>query len=165
MSAELNQTIEAASLDNLHDIIAPDAIGFFPLAPGWYIVLLLFLTLLFHLAWKRYKLYKKEQYKRDALAELSGLREQSKMNSIRLLSLAKRVAISAYERENIAKLSEDAWWDFMQTHSKAKISTELRKNIHTLLYEEDANVYDNLHAHVLNVVSEWIKTHKVLSDV
>ncbi len=34
MSVKMNQTIAEASLDNLHDIIIPPAIGFFPLAPG-----------------------------------------------------------------------------------------------------------------------------------
>ena len=66
MSAELNQTIVEASLDNLHDIIVPDAVGFFPLAPGWYIAFLLLLTLLFHFGYQKYKVYESEQYKRDA---------------------------------------------------------------------------------------------------
>ena len=48
MSTDMNKTIAEASLDNLHDIIMPDAVGLFPLAPGWVMVLLLLLALLFH---------------------------------------------------------------------------------------------------------------------
>jgi len=50
MPLDMNKTIADASLNNLHDIMVPAAVGFFPLAPGWYIVLLLFLSLLFHFA-------------------------------------------------------------------------------------------------------------------
>ena len=165
MSQELNQTIAEASLDNLHDIIVPPAIGIFPLAQGWYIVLLLLLALLFHFAYKQYELYQKEQYRRDAKTELKALSSKNRANSIALLELAKRVAISAYSRESIAKLHGSEWWDFMQEHSKVVVSSELRTVIDKLLYEEnvssDETVFDSLYL----MVSEWIKTHRVTNHV
>ena len=48
MPVDMNKTIAQASLDNLHDIIVPDGVGFFPPAPGWIVVGLLLLALLFH---------------------------------------------------------------------------------------------------------------------
>ena len=54
MSIDMNQTIAQASLDNLNDIIVPEAVGFLPLAPGWILVILLVLSLLFHFAYKAY---------------------------------------------------------------------------------------------------------------
>ena len=59
MPIDMNQTIAEASLDNLNDIIVPDAVGFFPLAPGWVIVILLVLALLFHFAFMAYSRYKR----------------------------------------------------------------------------------------------------------
>ena len=78
MSVDMNQTIAEASLDNLHDIIVPDAVGFFPLAPGWYFVILLCLTLLFHFGWKSYVRYQKNQYRRDAEKELEALNNKNR---------------------------------------------------------------------------------------
>ena len=165
MSVDMNRTIAEASLDNLHDIIVPPAIGFFPLAPGWYIVLLLLLSLLFHFGYRYYQAYKKEQYRRDAQNELEALNDKNRENSIALLGLAKRVGISAYGRESIAKLYGNMWWDFMQNHSKVSVGLELRASIEKLLYNEDTAFDESVFDAVFLMVSQWIETHKVVPHV
>ena len=161
----MNQTIAEASLDNLHDIIVPDTIGFFPLAPGWYILFLLLLTLLFHFGYQRYKMYEREQYRRDAEEELEALNNKNRENTIALLDLAKRVAISAYGREIIATLDGDRWWDFMETYSKTSVSSELRSSIEKLLYEEDVDFDVSVFDAVFLMVSQWVETHKGVPHV
>jgi len=165
MSVDMNKTIAEASLDNLNDIIVPPMVGFFPLAPGWYIVLLLALALLFHFAYQKYKAYGKEQYRRDAEEELEALNDKNRDNTIALLGLAKRVAISAYGRETIVPLDGDTWWDFMEEHSKATVNSDTRASIEKLLYEKniafDTCVFDA----VFLMVSQWIETHKVVPHV
>ena len=161
----MNQTIAEASLDKLHDIITPEAVGYFPLAPGWVVVGLLVLALLFHFAIQTYSEYKKSLYKREALKELESFTKQSQEESVALLSLAKRVAIVAYGRERIAKLSADSWWDFMEEHSKAKVSSQLRENIDKMLYDKS---YESSHTDynaIKAFVTLWIKTHKGAEDV
>jgi len=161
----MNKTIAEASLDNLHDIIVPEAIGYFPLAPGWYILGLLVLALLFHFSMHLYKQYQKSLYKREALAELAHHNAEGKDEVIHLLTLAKRVAISAYGREKIAKLSGESWWDFMEEHSQAKVSKALRVEIDNILYDKtyESNASDE--TSIRAFVTRWIKTHKVTKDV
>ncbi len=161
----MNKTIAEASLDNLHDIIVPEAVGFFPLAPGWYILLLLFLTLLFHFALKRYRIYQKEEYRREAFEALAKLQQKNRENALALLSLAKRVGISAYGREKIAILNGDEWWNFMENHSQAIVDPALRKEIQTLLYQDEAEFSEGTFDAVLSFVTEWIATHKVVKHV
>jgi hypothetical protein len=165
VSAELNQTIAEASLDKLHDIMVPDAIGFFPLAPGWYILFLLLVTLLFHFGYRKYKVYESEQYRRDAEEELEALNDKNRENTIALLDLAKRVGLSAYGREIIAKLHGDTWWDFMEDHSKVSVSTELRASIEKLLYEEGVAFDENVFDAVFLMLSQWVETHKAVPHV
>ena len=161
----MNKTIQEASLDNLHDIIVPDAIGFFPLAPGWIIVGVLLLTLLFHFVVQAYKRYKKTLYKREALTELENYRDESKDDALALLKLARRVAIAAYGREEIAGLSGDDWWEFMEQCSKVKVSRELRDEISTLLYDNTAQIDTKQFRLISSMVSVWIKTHQVSTNV
>ena len=165
MSVDMNKTIAEASLDNLHDILVPDTVGFFPLAPGWYIVLLLLLSLLFHFGYRYYQAYKKEQYRRDAEEELEAVNDKNRDNTIALLGLAKRVGLSAYGREVIVPLHGDVWWDFIEAHSEASVGADLRVSIQKLLYEEgvdfDACVFDA----VFLMVSQWIETHTVVPHV
>lgn len=165
MSIDMNQTIAEASLDNLHDIIIPDAAGLFPLAPGWVMVLLLVLALLFHFILQGYKHYKKSQYRREALQELVIYAKESKGNTVALLSLAKRVGIAAYGRKEVAKLSANNWWDFMEEHSKVKVNSGLRQEIEKLLYNEAYELSDALHSEVRESVVTWIKTHRRDGDV
>ena len=165
MPVDMNKTIAEASLDNLHDIIVPEAVGFFPPAPGWMIVLLLLLTLLFHYLVKAYRHYKRSLYRRQALEELGMYRQHSKKNASSLLMLAKRVGIAAYGREDIAKLYDDSWWDFMEKHSKAKVSPEAREGIAKLLYDESYTMNGELQDNIITFVTLWIKTHKGKSDV
>jgi len=165
MSVDMNKTIAEASLDNLHDIIIPDAVGYLPPAPGWYVLGLLVLALLSHFSVGFYKRYEKSLYRREALDELGSYEEQGKDETLHLLTLAKRVAIIAYGREEIAKLSGDSWWDFMEQHSKAKVSKELRVQIANLLYDKAYEPNSVDYSAIKEFVTLWIKTHKVSDHV
>jgi len=160
MPQDMNKTIAEASLDKLHDIIVPDAVGFFPLSSGWIIVLLLALTLLFHFSFVAYKQYQKTLYKREALKELA-----KESDLLTLLSLAKRVGIAAYGRDKIAVLSSEAWWDFMELHSDVKVEHALRAEMEKCLYDAQYEIDKSMLEKVQKMVTIWIKTHKVGSDV
>jgi len=155
----MNKTIAQASLDNLYDIIIPDPIGLFPLAPGWIVLILLFVTLVFHFSWQKYLAYRKELYRREALQELLTLKD-----TLSLLNLAKRTAIAAYGRESVATLSDDRWWDFMQAESKSEIAPPLRKELKQFLYS-DKRLDDKAYHALFSVVETWIKTHKGVPSV
>jgi len=165
MPVDMNQTIAQASLDNLNDIIVPVAVGFFPLAPGWIILFFLALTLLFHSIFKAYKRYKKALYKREALKELESYTKESRDEIIALLMLAKRVAIAAYGRPQIAKLSGESWWNFMEQHSQVIVSKELRAELSDLLYDTAKQNDSSRHSALKDLVTLWIRTHKVSRDV
>ena len=164
MSIDMNKTIEEASLDNLNDIIVPDAVGFFPMAPGWIIVGFLLLTILFHFGFKQYLYYKRSLYKREALHELQSLTTESVQGTVSLLDLAKRVGIAAYGRPQVAKLDGDLWWDFMEKNSKAKVHSELREEIKVLLYNKDTQHESSKFKGLKSIVEDWIKTHKVVDN-
>lgn len=160
----MNRTMAEASLDNLHDIMVPEPVGIFPLASGWIVLILLFLSLLFHFGWQKYLAYKKEQYRREALEELSLMKEPSSEHTFALLSLAKRTGMTAYGRERVAGLSNEAWWDFMQTESQTEIPDAMRALLMQFLYS-DRELDDQSYHALFTVVESWIKTHKGLHDV
>lgn len=161
----MNKTLAEASLENLHEIITPDAIGFFPLAPGWYIVVLFLLALLFHFSVEAYKRYKKFHYRREALKELANYTKEHRENVMALLGLAKRVGIVGYGRTEVAGLSSSKWWAFIENQSKASISIEVQEEISKLIYDESYKMPNTLHENVTNFVTVWIQTHKVEEHV
>jgi len=164
MSVDMNKTLAEASLDNLHDIIVPEPVGLFPLAPGWIVLVLLILTLIFYFGWQKYLAYRKEGYRREALEELQLLKEKSPEHTLALLTLAKRTGIAAYGRERVARLSDDGWWYFMQSESKTEISNPLREALTHFLYS-DQYMDNATYRSLFTMVERWIETHKGLTHV
>ncbi len=164
MSVDMNETIAQASLENLHDIIVPDAIGVFPLASGMVIALLLLISLLFHFIVVAYKHYRANQYKRDALSQLQYASSPSRENLLILLSLAKRVGIFVYGRDTVAPLSGKSWWTFMQEHSQARIDDSLEIEMNGFLYDDKKVMHNKSFQAVFSFVKSWIETHKVNLD-
>jgi len=61
-------TPDPASLDNLHDIIVPDPVSVWPLAPGWYGLGWVLLIALAFWVWSRMRQRRLNRYRREALA-------------------------------------------------------------------------------------------------
>lgn len=106
-------------LEQLHDIVAPPRISWWPPAPGWYAVAAALLIGLAWLGYRHWHTYRANRYRRAALEELSSVATRVRDPSSRpaglaaLSALLKRVALSAWSREHVASLSGDAWIRFL----------------------------------------------------
>lgn len=111
-------------LDQLKDIHLPDPIGWWPLAPGWYALLLLLLVLMGIFALRIYKRYKHALAKKKALILLSFYQQDYakesniSQSSAHISELLRRVALVYYPREQVASLQGEAWLQFLNATSK-----------------------------------------------
>jgi hypothetical protein len=116
------------ALSNLRDIHLPDAVSIWPLAPGWYIVLVLLLVITAYFYY-RYAKSKKHRYYFSALQELEMIRHQ-KMTLpiteilIQLSALLRRTALARYPRQEVAGLQGEAWLQFLDQTSQTTAFTE-----------------------------------------
>lgn len=127
MQKQVNQT-DALPLRDIH---LPDAISWWPPAPGWWILLgcLIFISLVFFLI---KKIHQKKKLQKAALAELKTIRSnyENDKNNTRLAQsisvLLRRASISFYPRHNIASLTGEQWLQHLDNTSDKKgfISTE-----------------------------------------
>jgi len=145
-------------INTLHDIITPEPIEMYPFAKGWVILILLLLALLLSYAINRYLKYKKNRYRREATKEWKSLKKAKDIKA--LISLNKRVAISAYGRDEVAILSGNEWWDFMQSHSSVKLDSDIRELIDDILYSQRELTPREIDTITL-ISKEWIDTHFV----
>jgi len=112
---------DPASLQNLNDIVLPVTVGWWPLAPGWYFLIGLLLIALTWLSYRSLQRWIKNRYRRAALTELQLLEEdtqnaEKRDSSLRQLPvLLKRTALSAYSRKQVASLSGDDWYGFLNS--------------------------------------------------
>ncbi|MCA1764993.1 MAG: DUF4381 domain-containing protein [Desulfobulbaceae bacterium] len=107
-------------LARLRDIHLPEPVGWWPPAPGWWLVgiavlVVVVLTVVYLRRW-----VKKGRYRREAKRELRLLIDnRSGMNDRRLIEelniLLRRVAIEAYGREQVASLAGRRWLEFLDS--------------------------------------------------
>lgn len=111
-------------LAQLKDIHLPKPIGWWPLAPGWYILIGLILFMAIILAYSFYKKYRNALAKKHALVLLNTYQKEyseeynGSQTSARISELLRRVALVYYPREQVASLHGEKWLNFLNETSK-----------------------------------------------
>lgn len=146
------------SLDRLRDIATHPPVSFWPPAPVWFFVLALVIWWTSLASIKVWLRWKRDAYRRQALAELRML---ASGNIAELSSILKRVALVAYPRGKVASLSGHDWTDFLTTTCDKVDFTDFPENqigiasfdpsVKTL----DANQWNRLTGHA----ERWIERH------
>lgn len=101
--------MEEYTLNNLRDLMLPEAPSWWPLAPGLSFLLVLLLWVVLCCAFAYFRSYQSAAYRRagiDLLASAGTVREVS--------ILLKRVALVSFDRETVASLYGKQWVEFLQ---------------------------------------------------
>ena len=105
---------DAGNLQNLNDIVVSGPVAWWPLAPGWYVLGAIAMIALLVVAVRQWRRWQQNRYRRQAMLELSSIREQGSVESLQQLPvLLKRAALSAWQREEVATLTGRAWHRFL----------------------------------------------------
>ena len=134
------------SLNNLRDIVTPDAPGIWPLAPGVWVVLAVLAAVLLIIGLQRLALYKRNAYRRAGLLLLNHVKTDRDISV-----LLKRVALAAFPREQVASLYGRDWADFLkQTCPESQFTVaDLTSS------SSEAN------AELMKQAGLWIRQHRV----
>ena len=148
------------SLDKLHDIVVPDAVGWWPLAPGWYVI---FLGLIIAATWAALRFiqnWNNNRFRREALLELETITPSD------LPSLVKRVCLCLCQREQVASLSGEEWLRFLdQSGSTTNFTQGPGKNLLDLSYspETSINKDSSEYSELKNCIRNWIQNAAALN--
>ena len=158
------------SLQNLHDIVVPEPVAWLPPAPGWYAVGLSLLLVLGWFSSNKYLAWKRNQYRREALAEFSELQiqlaEKSRYQQLlpELPRLVKRTAMAAYGRDLVASLTGDNWLDFLNSTGSTMLFTEGKgRFLNECSYQSTAQLAQFSSEEVVGLqdaVFFWLRNHK-----
>ncbi len=103
----------------LRDLHLPDPVGWWPLAPGWWIVAFMFAAGLAYLAWRSFQAWRRAAPRRFALRELARyegayLQHKNPVLLAKQLSALLRRGMLAYApRADVAGLTGDAWLQWL----------------------------------------------------
>ncbi|WP_273205034.1 DUF4381 domain-containing protein [Marinobacter subterrani] len=103
-------------LSQLRDIHLPEPGGFWPPAPGWWVLALLATALLATLIWLAIRRRRRNRWLRSAGAQLAGLERSAAQEPwwfMQLNTLLKQAARERYPESHPEALTGDAWVEFL----------------------------------------------------
>ncbi len=108
-------------LQGLHDIHLPTNPGFWPLPPGWWIVLgvIILFCIVITIWWWRKHCWK-QYILTQVEAEINKPDTNLSQQLAGLSAIVRRVALRRYPREQVATLHGQNWLDFLQKNSKSR---------------------------------------------
>ncbi|MBN3561607.1 DUF4381 domain-containing protein [Aliamphritea spongicola] len=153
-----------AQLDLLRDISLPEAVSWWPLAPGWWLAAGTVVTLLTGAL--VYLYFHRRSLRYIALQELTLLRQQAgDMHSVelatRLSVLLHRVAVAGGNRAS-GKLSNAQWSEYL-SQGKGGMAPDIAEFIASAPYREQVHFPANTempeHSSLLDKSEHWIRRH------
>ncbi len=110
---------QAQELSQLRDIHLPDSIGWWPIAPGWYLLVIVSIVALMSVLFFLNRYYVNGRARRQALRLLAMFQQQyerdanAQLSAARVSELLKRVALVYFPREKVAGLQGESWIAFL----------------------------------------------------
>lgn len=156
------QQVDPASLSRLHDIVAPDAVPFWPPAPGWYAVLAVLAGALVFLLWRRVRRWRGDAYRRESVAALEAVAHAR--DWVGLAEVMKRTALAVFPRASVASLSGEAWLTFLdRTGNTTAFTDGPGRHLSTLAYDPRAaeSVTDVDARRAFDVCITWVRAHSI----
>jgi len=115
-------------LSQLQDIHTPEQIGNWPLAWGWWLVIILSFLFICFIGFSVYRFFKKRQAKKHALKLLNQVTpSQNPILAVQTVNnILKRVVLAYCDRDQVANLNGDKWalWLNDNGHNSVNIDQE-----------------------------------------
>lgn len=155
-------------MSNLEEIGLPDPMPFTPQTAGWYLLAGLVVLMVVWFAWRLFKRWKADAYRREALRELSEIEglvggDSTRPAALRSLpELLKRVALAAYPRSRVAELSGAAWLGFLDgTVGSTEFTRGAGRRLPDLAYDPRAaaTISQAESKDLISLVGAWIRHH------
>lgn len=154
---------ESQALAKLRDIQLPEPISWWPMAPGWYFLILFVVLSVIFLLYILCRRYVRGRAKREALQLLANYNQayqqdgNSQLSSTDISELLRRVALVYFPREMVAGLQGEAWLAFLNKTAKGIDFNSVR----TCLLEAPYQTGKNMDLKPLFICAEkWIKQRR-----
>jgi len=152
------------NLQNLHDIVVPADVAWWPLAPGWYVVAGAVLVALAYFVYRKLRQVRKNRYRVLALRELAEIRQDSKTAAmLQIPVLLKRAALSAWPRAEVAAQSGADWHRFLdRTAATDRFSSGAGQVLDSLAYggAEAVAAGNGKLEEAIEAAEFWLKHHR-----
>jgi hypothetical protein len=142
----------STSLDRLHDLVLPPAVPWWPLTTGWYVVMGIILVFLLVFAYRTWKSWKANAYRRAALSQLAETKD-----ALAIAELLRCTALAVAPRHVIAEKTDMAWTNWLMAQCPEAMPDAVRTQLTAGIYAqlaEDADIRA-----LREYAACWIKGH------
>lgn len=145
------------NLPELRDIHLPDGVSIFPLAYGWWAILVVLLAVI--LLYRIIRLLYIKSKKRYALHLLASVSKQKSLSSAASMSeILRRICVYKYPQATV--LIGQQWIDFLNNHSKSKLDKKTAELLIEAPYlPEKSNRFSNE-----DIISLYIFCHNWIGE-
>jgi len=144
---------DPTSLNRLHDLVPPPEVGWWPLAPGWYVLSGIALLLLLYFAHRTWRTWQANAYRRAALRELGTLEDATA-----IAELLRRTALAIAPRSVIAKSTGPDWLAWLSAQCPEAmpeaVGAQLTQDIYTQTLDKGSI------QPLREYTSRWITCHR-----
>lgn len=148
----------------LNPIITPDPIPFTMDTVGWKVLFFLLFLLILFIAYRIFKNYKQNAYRRDAISQIQNLVANNKNGVTTIISqimfLLKQTALQTYNRKQVASLEGENWLVFLDSKLNQSVFIKHKDVIASAIYKNEI-----VHSDTFEIKSfadnsiKWIKHH------
>lgn len=167
VSAESSDTFGNYLIHGIDEIILPDAVSWWPSAPGWQVLGVLASLFVIYQSYRRVKRWWRDRYRREALRQLAQAQQQAGERLqdivIKLPYFIKVTALQAYPREDVASLSGNEWLNFLDAHyTGPSFSNGIGKKLLSVAYlpQQRWQINDAECNTLINMSRQWITKHE-----
>ena len=150
----MNGQMDLSGLRGLH---LPSEPSVFPLAVGWWFVIICLLLVVMSIFFGTLLFLQSKH--RAVLKEIRCIKriEDTRELLIQMNNLAKKVAIEKLGREKIASLYGQRWINFLNSGKRKIFSEDYVELLHKTLYTKDNVISDSLRKRIIKDYSVWIR--------
>lgn len=147
---------QAQLLEQLRDVHLPNDVSWWPLAPGWWIIIGLVTIIAILLIVKAYLKKRHYRFARYAIAELEQLKHSTEPRWLaKSQNIMRRLGLCYVDEAELGQLSQTEWLDFLKQTNRQSLSVETINAFVDLPYKP-ATATDKLDKTViLHQITDW----------
>lgn len=160
----MQQQLTEILQEQMRDVHLPTDIGWWPLAPGWWIIIVLLLFAGIATTYLVFKNKRRQAYRQFALKELNHnytLCQETGSTRAYLQSanaILKRCVLHASGTSDAARLSGKAWLNTLSAMIPGDLSDQVETALGILIYQAESDLDVKL---IHSELQDWVRFHQV----
>ena len=150
------------ALGDFAEVVPPEAISWLPQTTGWLWLGIVLLAVAVRYSWRKLVHWYRNRYRREATEQLRLLNGNIEENELvtAVNRLLKLVALAAFSRERVAKLSGKPWTDFLNQQCDKPIFSEAQLSLLATGSYQKVNLDQAAGLSLLDASEQWIIEHR-----